>query len=134
MHLSKDSVLRLLVVDDSVEAAEAIVSGLRNGGIAVRPSRPESEEELATLLSSQPLDLVLAARNAKTLPVATVMRQVAASSKDLPAVVVVDSLDEAALMEALELGARGVALRWRPAAPSARSRPRSAKPSAAATR
>ena len=113
MHLSKDSVLRLLVVDDSVEAAEALVSGLRNGGIAVRPSRPESEEDLTALLSGQPLDLVLAARSARVVPVATVMRQVAASSKDLPAVVVVDSLDEAGLMEALELGARGVALRNR---------------------
>ena len=48
MQFGKDTALRLLIVDDSVEAAEAIVSGLRNGGIAVRPSRPENEDELAS--------------------------------------------------------------------------------------
>jgi poly(3-hydroxybutyrate) depolymerase len=42
MQFGKDMALRLLIVDDSVEAAEAIVSGLRNAGIAVRPSRPET--------------------------------------------------------------------------------------------
>ena len=56
--------LRLLIVDDSVEAAEAIVSGLRNGGIAVRASRPENEEDLPALVGGA-LDLVLAAQDAK---------------------------------------------------------------------
>ena len=42
MAIRQRHVLRLLIVDDSVEAAEAIVSGLRNGGIAVRPSRPRT--------------------------------------------------------------------------------------------
>ena len=59
MPAHNDAVLRLLIVDDSVEAAEAIVSGLRNGGIAVRPSRPEGEDELQALVGGQPIDLVL---------------------------------------------------------------------------
>ena len=37
-----DIALRLMIVDDSVEDAEAIVSTLRNAGIAVRPLRPAS--------------------------------------------------------------------------------------------
>ena len=114
MRANKDSVLRLLIVDDSVEAAEAIVSGLRNGGIAVRPSRPENEEELAATLGAQPLDLVIAARDAKGIPLAAVMQAVFASGKDLPVLVVVDAIDDATFLQAQERGARGVLLRGRP--------------------
>jgi hypothetical protein len=41
MAIGKDTALRLMLVDDQVNEAEAIVSGLRNAGIAVRPLRPE---------------------------------------------------------------------------------------------
>lgn len=113
MASNKESVLRLLIVDDSVEAAEGIVSGLRNGGIAVRPSRPENEQELAALVNGQPLDLVLAARDAKSLPLALVAQAVSASGKDLPMLLVVDSVDDAAMLLALEHRARGLVLRGR---------------------
>ena len=111
MQFGKDMALRVLIVDDSVEAAEAIVSGLRNAGIAVRPSRPENEDEFQSLLESQPLDLVLAAQNANSVPLAKVMERVDASGKDLPVLVLVNALDEAALLKMMAMGARGVALR-----------------------
>ena len=44
--MQKDSAMRLLIVDDRVEDAEAIVSALRNGGIAVRQLRPQNTAEL----------------------------------------------------------------------------------------
>ncbi len=113
MELGKDSALRLLLVDDSVEAAEAIVSGLRNSGIAVRPSRPENQEELVALLNDKTFELVLAARDARSVPVEQVMQLVTSSGKDLPALLVVDSVDDTRLLEALTLGARGVVLRGR---------------------
>jgi diguanylate cyclase (GGDEF)-like protein/PAS domain S-box-containing protein len=113
MASNKDSVLRLLIVDDSVEAAEGILNGLRNGGIAVRPSRPENEAELATMVNSQPLDLVLAARDSKELPLAVVAKAVTGSGKDLPLLLVVDGVDDSTLLVALEHQARGVLLRGR---------------------
>ncbi|GAA5081386.1 EAL domain-containing response regulator [Lysobacter panacisoli] len=111
MQFGKDTALRLLIVDDSVEAAEAIVSGLRNSGIAVRPSRPENESELATLIASQPQDLVLAARDARNVPITKVMQAVDASGKDLPVLVLLDTVDDGRLIEVVTLGARGVILR-----------------------
>ena len=42
MANGSDTALRLMIVDDSVEDAEAIVSAMRNAGIAVRPLRPAS--------------------------------------------------------------------------------------------
>ncbi|GAB3374213.1 EAL domain-containing protein [Lysobacter rhizosphaerae] len=111
MQFGKDMALRLLIVDDSVEAAEAIVSGLRNAGIAVRPSRPETEDELQSLIESQPQDLVLAAQNAGGVTLAKVMEKVDASGKDLPVLVLVSSLDETALLKMMAMGARRVVLR-----------------------
>lgn len=113
MELGKESALRLLIIDDSVEAAEAIVSGLRNSGIAVRPARPENEPELVELLNDKTFEMVLAAHGAKSVPLEQVMQLVTSSGKDLPALLVVDSVDDARLLEALALGARGVVLRGR---------------------
>jgi multidomain signaling protein FimX len=111
MQFGKDTALRLLIIDDSVEAAEAIVSGLRNSGIAVRPSRPENENDLATLIASQSPDLVLAAREAKLVPITKVMQAVDASGKDLPVLMLLDTVDDARVLETVTLGARGIVLR-----------------------
>ena len=52
MRLGNESTLRLLIVDDSVENAEAVVSALRNGGLAVRPHRPRDADEKARLAAA----------------------------------------------------------------------------------
>src|SRR5690554_5984630 len=64
---NQDSVVRLMLVDDKLEDAEHSISLLRNGGIAVRPSRPESTEELEAALAGSGSDLILAAYSARTI-------------------------------------------------------------------
>ena len=61
MQIGKDTTIRLMIVDDSGEDAEAVVSAFRNGGIAIRPHRPLNAAELASMLATQSIDLVLAA-------------------------------------------------------------------------
>ncbi|MGN7724765.1 EAL domain-containing response regulator [Luteimonas sp. 22616] len=114
MSKNPDQALRLMIVDDSVEDAEAIVSALRNSGIAVRPLRPASEEELSTMLGAQQIDLVLAAQQGKDLPFAGVMQSVSASGKDIPVVAVSNGIDDASFHEAQSAGARNIALRDKP--------------------
>ena len=114
MSTQADTALRLLIVDDRVEDAEAIVSGLRNAGVAVRPSRPESDEELSRIAGNQAIDLVLAARNATSIPFPQVMQRVADTGRDLPVIALVDTLDEAGYVESILAGARTVALRHAP--------------------
>ncbi|SDQ58337.1 diguanylate cyclase/phosphodiesterase [Pseudoxanthomonas sp. CF385] len=113
MQIGKDTTLRLTLVDDSAEDAEAIVSALRNGGIAVRPLRPVDPAELAQMVASQPMDLLLASRSAKGIPLATVLSQVDASGKDIPVIVLADGLAEADLLADQAAGARASALRGR---------------------
>ena len=110
----RTNALRLMIVDDSVEDAEAIVSALRNGGIAVRPLRPASADELATMLGAQPIDLVLAAQQSTGIPFAEVMQHVDGSGKDIPVIAVSDGIDDASLDEAQSAGARDIALRHKP--------------------
>lgn len=110
----QDAVLRLLLVEDQLEDAEQLISHLRNGGIAVRPQRPEDEADLTRLLESQSVDLVLAAADAKYLPLATVVQRVTATGKDIPIVASTTVLDEKTVMDALAAGTRDIALRTRP--------------------
>ena len=114
MQIGKDTTLRLTLVDDSAEDAEAIVSALRNGGIAVRPLRPVDAGELGQMVSAQPMDLLIASRNAKSIPLSTVLAQVDASGKDIPVIVLADAISEADLLADQAAGARAVALRGRP--------------------
>ena len=55
MATGKDIALRLMLVADLVNEAEALVSRLRNAGTAVRPLRPESLDEMVEMLAGQPV-------------------------------------------------------------------------------
>src|SRR3546814_7804029 len=113
MSKNPDQALRLMIVDDSGEDAEAIVSALRNSGIAVRPLRPASGEELAAMLGAQPIDLVLAAQQARDIPFAEVMQAITASGKAIPVVAVSNGIDDAGLPETQKTGrGQGRARRW----------------------
>lgn len=113
MQNGKDITIRLLIVDDSGENAEAIVSTLRNSGIAVRPARPQNPEELAQALGTQPIDLVLVAPS-QNIPMLLVTQQIAASGKDIPMVLLADRIDENELVESVANGIRAIVLRQRP--------------------
>src|SRR5512138_1402150 len=113
MSKKPDNVLRLLIVDERVEDAEALVSGLRNAGIAVRPVRAASPEELSSALSGQ-VDLVLAALAAQSMPFDETMQAVIATGKDLPVIAIGERLDEEQYDSVLGAGARVLVLRHRP--------------------
>ncbi len=114
MQHASDTALRLMIVDDSVEDAEAIVSAMRNAGIAVRPLRPASAEELGTMLGAQVIDLVLAAQQSTGVPLDDVLQLVKSSGKDLPVIALADRVDEASLSAAFAGGVRAIALRNKP--------------------
>jgi len=110
MQNGKEKPLRLLIVDDSTEHAEAIVSTLRNSGLMVRALRPKSAAELTVALNRHPLDMILAAHS-KTLPQNILGKQIAASGKDISLVLLTDSVDEKIMLEAASNGVNAIALR-----------------------
>ena len=111
MQIGKENTIRLIIVDDSAEDVEAIVNMFRNGGIAIRPHRPADAGELAGMLASQQIDLVLASKSSRALPLDDVLEQVIASGKDIPVVALAEAVDEASLVADLARGVRAVAVR-----------------------
>ncbi|MBB5206817.1 GGDEF/EAL domain-containing response regulator [Chiayiivirga flava] len=109
----QDSVVRLLLVDDQLEDAEQTISILRNGGIAIRPTRPENIEQLESALAGQTVDLVVAWRDAKSIPFDEVLQTVAASGKDVPVIALLATLDEEGMLATIAAGARNIVLRGR---------------------
>lgn len=114
MAISKDTALRLMLVDDQVNEAEALVSSLRNAGIAVRPLRPESLDELAQMLGQQTVDLVLAEYASTQLPFNEVAEIVMGCGRDVPLLAVLDGITDEILDSVQAQGAQAVALRGRP--------------------
>jgi multidomain signaling protein FimX len=110
----RDSVVRLLLVEDRVEDAERITSILRNGGMAVRPSRAESEEHFETLIGGQAFDLVLVGAESKLIRMERVVELVEASGKDVPVIAVLGEFNDAAVTAAFAAGVPRVALRSHP--------------------
>lgn len=110
----QDAVIRLLLVEDDLEDAEQLISMLRNGGMAIRPQRPESLDDLDYLLATQAIDMVLARTEANYIPFADVARRVESTGKDIPVLATADTLDETTVLAGIAAGARDVALRSRP--------------------
>ena len=106
-----ETVLRLLLVDDRLEDAEELSTALRNGGVAVRPQRPESLDDLTRLLESQSFDIVICALKSQYISFDAVVKAVKSSGKDISVLASVGKLDEANILEAIELGARNCVLR-----------------------
>ena len=109
----QQSVIRLMLVDDKIDDAEHSISLLRNGGIPVRPSRPESLAELEAALANSGGEIILASYAAKTIPFKAVAEAVQASGKDVVLIALLEQLDEASVNDVLASGARGFTLRGR---------------------
>ena len=106
-----DAPIRLLIVNDDAEEAEAIVSHLRNAGLAIRPARAATFEELDIHLAAHPFDVLLAASPTPGMRDAEVMERAGANGRDLPVVVEVEHIDDASLMALTGAGAHGIVLR-----------------------
>jgi diguanylate cyclase (GGDEF)-like protein/PAS domain S-box-containing protein len=109
-----EDTIKLLLVDDSAEDAEQLISLLRNAGIAVRPSRVTSEEELEDALERQVPDLILVDLDCRDLDVARVAALANRNGRDIALIGHGASLPADTIVEATRSGARALALRSRP--------------------
>ena len=109
----QDSVIKVLLVEDSVEEAEQLISMLRNGGIAVRPTRASNVDELTAQLKAQTLDVILVNVDAKGLKLADAVALASSGGKDIAIIAVTSHVSENAIVAAFTDGARALALRNR---------------------
>jgi diguanylate cyclase (GGDEF)-like protein/PAS domain S-box-containing protein len=109
----QENVIKLLLIEDTVEEAEQLISTLRNGGIAVRPARAGNETELETQLNSQSPDIILVNLAAKGLKLSSVAAAANHGGKDIAVIAVTSKVDEEVIAKAFNDGARALALRNR---------------------
>ncbi len=106
-----DSILRLLLVDDSVEDAEQIISILRNGGIAVRPARAADEAALEAALEEHAPDVVIADLGCKALTLPQIRDATVRGGRDVALIACGRDLDRDAIVAAFRDGAPALVLR-----------------------
>jgi multidomain signaling protein FimX len=109
-----EPITKLIIVEDEAEDAEQVISILRNGGIALRPQRVTSEEELAATLESFTPDLVVANPACKGIAFARIARLLDATGKDIALLALTGPLNDDMIADILTQGVRGIALRHRP--------------------
>ncbi|AIF47481.1 EAL domain-containing response regulator [Dyella japonica] len=112
--MKTDQVIKILFIEKSVEDAEQIISLLRNSGIAVRPARATSAEQITAALDELGPDIVLFDPSVGTLELREVSRMLDAHGRDLALIALVSQADNATITELFVNGARSVALRPQP--------------------
>ncbi len=112
--MEPDKVVRLLVVEESLNEAEALNSVLRNAGFAVRPAHAADLEALGEALERQPPDIVLCAADLGEPSLEAVCQAIGAAGLRIPVVAIAEGYDEAKVVEALETGAADYVSRENP--------------------
>ncbi len=100
--------IHLLLIEPSSNHAEAIINALRNRGFAVRATQILTPEELGLILEKQVSDLLLAIPNHPDLSARQAIEQIAQFGRDIPAIVMLDELQEDHIVKALKDGACNV--------------------------
>lgn len=110
----QDHILRLLLVDDSVDEAERLVSQLRNGGIPVRPSHARTQAELEAQIALGP-DLVLFSMECRHITLATAIDAINRDGRDIGSIICgKGDVDPAIVAQAFQSGVNGFAFASQP--------------------
>jgi multidomain signaling protein FimX len=83
-----EGILRLLIIDDSLTEADAIINILRSAGHAVRAGREDDFDALEMSLSKQSWDLLICRDNLPALAPVEIVNVIKRLGKDLPCVVI----------------------------------------------
>lgn len=95
MMARAEGILRLLIVDDSLTDADAIINTLRSAGHAVRAAREDSPAAIEQLLLNQTWDLLICRDKVANLSPAEIVSLLQRLGKDLPCIILInDKADE----------------------------------------
>ena len=97
--------IRLLILEDSQNEAERLVSLFRNAGHATRVHRLTSSEDLAETLQ-QTWDLLICAPSSERLDPSEAISAIRRQAKDIPVIQLVEDNDSEIITEALLFGAQ----------------------------
>jgi len=103
--VNPNDTIRLLILNDSRDEAERLISMLRNAGRPSRAKHIESEEGLAKLLQEQTWDLLIAHDKTSNIEPPAAIRLIKRLDKDVPVILLSDEPGTHTVVEGLKLGA-----------------------------
>ncbi|MEJ2343841.1 MAG: EAL domain-containing protein [Gammaproteobacteria bacterium] len=112
--MESEKLLRLVIIEDSLNDAELLASLLRNAGHAIRPVGVEDEEQLRTTLKSQPLDLILCSVDSDEPSLHQVQLAISDYQKDIALIAVAENADMPTRTQAMRDGALDLVSRNEP--------------------
>ncbi|MCB1736932.1 MAG: response regulator, partial [Gammaproteobacteria bacterium] len=104
-NLDKQKHLRVLVVEDSINAAQELTNVVRNLGHAVRDSRADDPETLHQALAADEFDVVFCATTITELPIEMVRAALDRVGARIPLIAYGEDVSPQAVVENLHLGA-----------------------------
>lgn len=103
--MDPNETIRLLILNDSREEAERLISMLHNAGRPNRAQHVANEETLAKLLQEQAWDLLIGHDQTTGVSPQVAAKQIRRLNRDVPIVLLTDDDTGAAVVEGLKLGA-----------------------------
>lgn len=104
----KNETVHLLILDQSQNDAEEMVSLLRNSGRATRAHRVTSEEDLLESLKEHSWDLFLAREEETEFTASASLAHIKRLDKDIPFIVLNSRLDDESIVNYMKAGAQDV--------------------------
>lgn len=103
--MDPNETIRLLILNDSREEAERLISMLHNAGRPNRAQHVANEDTLAKLLQEQTWDLLIGHDQTTSVSPQVAAKQIRRLNRDVPMVLLTDDETGAAVLEGLKLGA-----------------------------
>jgi len=103
--MDKDYTLRLLIIEESRNDAEALANILRNAGQASRLAYAEDLEDVSAALDKQIPDLILCATGLESAPLTAVAELLQEHQINVSLIAIGESGDEASIVDAMRQGA-----------------------------
>lgn len=112
--MKKENILRLLIIDDSSNDAEAVTGMLRRAGLGVRASRVTNQDGLRAALDEQAPDIILCAAKLAEFTAMKALALTKSSGKDIVFILLSNTLEEPIALDLLHAGARDVVSKDQP--------------------
>lgn len=106
MDTQTDSLIRLLIVDESLHDAEQLVSLLRSAALHVKAEFAEDGEDMCQILSSKPLDLVLFSIDLPDFTLKQAQHLIQECGKHLSMIAMTTSSIQEQIIDAMDEGAQ----------------------------
>lgn len=112
--MQKETILHLLLIDDSSNDAEAVISSLRRAGYGIRAARVTQLSDMQTALTEHDWDITLCATKLAEFSATDALAALNKSGRDTPFLLLCEHPREAGTLELLQAGARDVVFKDQP--------------------